>query len=165
MWVLLEAKENPMPRCQRLPRLVLFISALLAAPMAAEAARTLVIINNGNGGGLPQLYPGLPPAYDQNQRFLGSTPDDNEAVDAGDLPEAITLAFSYPVRASRSYIRLFDSYGQPIDIGKARADGNTLSVAMPDLKPGGYRVKWQAVCVCDDNISHALSDVFHFTVR
>ncbi len=75
-------------------------------------------------------------------------------------PARLTLWFSQRFEPAFSTIRIFDVQGQPVRHGDAQVDGadpRQLSVSLPDLAPGTYRVQWRVLSV-DTHVSEG-----HFT--
>jgi methionine-rich copper-binding protein CopC len=136
---------------EKIYRFLAVLSVFCAASLwfsGDSQAFTLAIINNN-------------PVIDQSERLVSSTPYEKQVLTTP--PEAVSLTFSQPVRPDRSSIRVLDMYGSQVDSGELDTGGLTLSVAVPNLGPGKYTVKWRARCRCDDD--NELSDSFHFTVQ
>ncbi|MBI3675830.1 MAG: copper resistance protein CopC [Proteobacteria bacterium] len=73
-----------------------------------------------------------------------ATPMAGEALKQG--PAAIVLEFSEPLAAG-SDIAVTDQKGRLVPAGKAVFSGKTLTLKLPPLQPGIYRVRWHAVSV------------------
>lgn len=132
----------------RARRLIPVLIAIACAPLNADAL-TLIYQENHTG-------------IDNGPfRLISSSPYDRQALDLP--PQRISVSFSQPLYPARSSIRVFDSFGHQVEAGELEAEGMELSVPVPELNPGRYRVKWRARCQCGGDSE--LSDSFYFTVR
>jgi|GEM_PF-4631912 len=93
--------------------------------------------------------------------LVSSKPFDRQVL--SEPPESISLTFTQPILPHKSYIRLYNSFGQQIDVGELESEGMGISVALPALNPGKYKVKWKVRCRCDADTE--INDRFSFTVR
>jgi methionine-rich copper-binding protein CopC len=78
-------------------------------------------------------------------------------------PPRVTLWFSQRLEPRLSKIRVLNAKGQQIDNGDAQvdsADAKQLSVSLPKLAPGSYRVRWRVLSVD----SHVSDGNFTFSV-
>ena len=126
------------------------LGALLSLCPVAGYGLTVIINNSGPGfeaAGSLRLTSAFP--YEK-QEFTKS-------------PDTVTLTFSQPVKPDKSYIRVYDLYGNQLPVGDMQSKNLTLSVSLPELTPGKYSVKWKARCRCDAD--DEISDNFHFTVK
>ena len=123
--------------------------ALLLPDNSAFALKTLVIISNNNA------------PVDQPQKLVSTSPYDRQSLAVA--PEKVILTFAQPVLPDRSYIRVYDMYGTKLEVGELESTGLTLSVTVPPLAPGKYKVKWRARCHCNEDSE--LGDTFRFTVQ
>lgn len=128
--------------------LSLVMIACMCGSAYAGAIDTLVIIN-------PVM-----PAYTELQ-LLSASPYENEKLDAP--PLFITLTFSQPLRPDKSFIRVTDMYGRQLGESEVGPEGKDMSVALPELGPGRYSVKWRARCRCEQDTE--ISDTYRFTVK
>ncbi|MGE0598397.1 MAG: copper resistance protein CopC [Dehalococcoidia bacterium] len=76
-------------------------------------------------------------------------------------PGQISLSFAEPIDTRSSTITLLDANGQPVAIPAASVGGASMTVALPQLKPGIYNVIWANVSRVD---GHAIRGSFPFTV-
>jgi len=137
-----------MPILKILNIAALAVTAILFSVPAAHAV-TLNIINN------------TPAVNNAIFGLVSSTPYKNQTLNAS--PTTITLTFSQPVLAEKSYIRVTDSYGTRVDDGELGAGDMTLTAHLPELTPGKYVVKWQAHCRCESG--DVVGDSFRFVVK
>ena len=78
-------------------------------------------------------------------------------------PKDVVLTFTEAVEPRFSRIEVDDDAGTRVDVGDVHGDsgdGKRLSVGVPALKPGAYRVVWHAVSVD----THRTEGRFTFTV-
>ncbi len=75
-------------------------------------------------------------------------------------PHEVTLSFTQNLEAAFSSVQVTDSNGGRVDQGKAQITGNTMRIGLKALKPGSYRVRWQALSVD----THKTEGSFTFTV-
>ncbi len=66
-----------------------------------------------------------------------------------DPPATVSLTFSEPVEPRYTSIEVQDATGKRIDTGEKSASGGgkTVSLGLPRLPPGRYRVLWHATSV------------------
>ncbi len=62
-------------------------------------------------------------------------------------PRTLTIRFNNRIEKPLSRLRLFGERGAPIPLAAPDADGpaDRLTVALPPLAPGTYRVRWQVL--------------------
>ena len=63
-------------------------------------------------------------------------------------PRSVRLWFTERLEPAFSHVRVFDTSGKPVDGGDSHVDASDpsiLSVTLPPLPPGGYRVTWRVV--------------------
>ena len=123
-----------------------FLMAFLV--IAPAQALTIAIYNNA---------PPVEPVF----RLVSSDPYDRQKLE--ESPETISLNFTTAPRTEKSAIKVFDMYGTRVDDGQVDGNGTKLSIPLPVLAPGKYRVKWIARCRCDQDTQ--IEDSFHFTVQ
>lgn len=75
-------------------------------------------------------------------------------------PKAVTLRFSEDLEPAFSKLRVEGAGGKVLELGPVQAEGAVLSVPLPRLPAGRYRVYWRAVSVD----GHASEGDFIFTV-
>ncbi|MEP6998088.1 MAG: copper resistance CopC family protein [Betaproteobacteria bacterium] len=75
-------------------------------------------------------------------------------------PAQVKLWFSQELEPAFSTAQVSDSTGKRIDQGDARIDGTLLTVSVPPLAPGRYRVSWRVLSVD----THATAGDFSFDV-
>jgi methionine-rich copper-binding protein CopC len=79
------------------------------------------------------------------------------------LPSQVKLWFTQELEPAFSTAQVSDSSGKRIDLGDGRVDGTDrtlLSVSLPSLAPGKYRVSWRVLSVD----THATEGDFSFDV-
>jgi methionine-rich copper-binding protein CopC len=129
--------------------LILTTALLLAFAPGAQAIKTLVILNTGNG------------VADTSQRLMSSIPYDNQTL--ATAPNTVSLSFAQAIRPDKSSIKVTNMYGAEVDDGNLTADGTTLSIGVLGLPPGRYTVKWKARCRCEADSE--IADRFRFSVQ
>ena len=78
-------------------------------------------------------------------------------------PPALTLTFSEAIEPLFSQVTIQSADGQPISVPAftRSADGRTLTIPLPNLPPGDYRVSWRVTSID----THRTEGRFTFTVR
>jgi methionine-rich copper-binding protein CopC len=79
-------------------------------------------------------------------------------------PTEIKIWFTEKLEPAFSQIQLFDHHGKPVTQGHATvdpSDPSLLSLAVPALAPGNYKVTWKVMSVD----THMTVGNFSFTVR
>src|SRR5512139_2044663 len=64
-------------------------------------------------------------------------------------PGQVTLTFTEPLDARSSSISLLDAAGRPVALEATSVAGATMTVTVPQLKPGIYNVLWANVSRID----------------
>ena len=62
-------------------------------------------------------------------------------------PREVTLWFTQKLEAAFSTITVTNAAGERVDTGKARVNGNQMSIAIRAGGAGAYRVNWQVLSV------------------
>ena len=78
-------------------------------------------------------------------------------------PSVVKIWFTMEVQPARSDIEVFETGGKEIDRKDVKVDATDkalMSVSVPSLAPGTYRVVWHAVCP----FGHHTSGTFSFQV-
>lgn len=92
-------------------------------------------------------------------QFVTSTPADGAHVDPA--PDVVTLRFSEDVSLELGGARVLDTDGERVDKDDAQADGEIVTVGLPDdLGDGTYVVAWSVVSAD----SHPVNGAFTFVV-
>ena len=76
-------------------------------------------------------------------------------------PKVVTLDFSEQLEPAFSDTIVSDSTRHAVTSASAKVAEQRMSLALPDLKPGKYRVTWHAVSVD----THRTQGSFTFTVK
>lgn len=79
--------------------------------------------------------------------LVGSVPRAGEAVPVA--PERVVVTMSEAVDASFSTVRVENADGVRLDKGDVAVEGRTMSVGVPALPHGIYRIRWQALSLSD----------------
>jgi copper resistance protein C len=91
-------------------------------------------------------------------RLLASSPSAGAQLDAP--PQALTLKFDEKVQLA--VLKLSTAGADiPLQFDRGTEGATLVSVALPSLAPGGYRVQWSALTVDD---GHVVKGTFSFTV-
>ena len=80
-----------------------------------------------------------------------------------DAPRSVRLVFSEPLVPAFSRVHVEDAAGRTVDAGDGHVDASdktVLTVSVPSLAPGEYRVRWRVVSVD----THVTEGDFTFTV-
>jgi copper resistance protein C len=97
------------------------------------------------------------------QAFIDHTePQVGTAVDTP--PTEIKIWFTKELEPAFSQIQLFDHHGKPVTQSRATVDADNpslLSLPIPALAPGKYKVRWKVVSVD----THITVGTFWFAVR
>jgi methionine-rich copper-binding protein CopC len=76
-------------------------------------------------------------------------------------PATVSIKYDAPIEHLFATLQVLDTDGKNMaDQPTVSADGYTLSVKVPNLKPGSYTVKWGVVCVD----THHTNGSYSFTV-
>ena len=122
--------------------------AILLAALAAASALSAV-----------GLSPGAAPAH---SLLVRSEPGRNTSVSRA--PERVRLWFSERIEPAYARLSVWNEGGTQVDAGDAAVDSNDpalLSVSTPDLRPGGYTVRFRVLSVD----GHVVESSFAFTVK
>jgi len=76
-------------------------------------------------------------------------------------PSQVTVWMTEGLEPAFSKLQVFDSNGAEVDKKDTKVNGSTMTVSLPKLAPGKYRVSWQVVAVD----THRTSGTFDFTVQ
>jgi methionine-rich copper-binding protein CopC len=60
-------------------------------------------------------------------------------------PSQVKIWFTEELEGAFSKIQVFDANGKEVDSGKSKVDAAVMTVSLPHLPPGQYKVKWSAV--------------------
>ena len=75
-------------------------------------------------------------------------------------PRTITLQFDQYIKALPRSLQLYSAKGV-VPVTRVRDDGRTLKASLPQLRRGGYTIRWHAL----SGDGHVVSGVFTFGVR
>lgn len=78
-------------------------------------------------------------------------------------PDSVKLWFTGAIEPAYSRVEVHDDHGQRVDVGESVVDAKTrktLTIAMPPLPPGRYRVRWRVLSVD----AHVTQGAFTFRV-
>lgn len=76
-------------------------------------------------------------------------------------PSQVTVWMTENLEPAFSKLQVFDANGTEVDRKDTKVSGNVMTVSVPKLIVGNYRVSWQAVSVD----THRTSGRFDFTVE
>jgi copper resistance protein C len=76
-------------------------------------------------------------------------------------PSQITVWMTEGLEPAFSKLQVFDAKGTEVDKKDTKVNGSTMTVSLPKLGPGKYRVSWQVVAVD----THRTSGTFDFTIQ
>jgi len=76
-------------------------------------------------------------------------------------PAQVTVWMTEELEGAFSKLQVFDAKGAEVDKKDVKASGATMTVSVPSLAPGTYKVIWKAVAVD----THKTSGTFTFTVQ
>ena len=91
-----------------------------------------------------------------------ATPSVGSALERA--PEQVSLRFSEPLEAAFSWVKVVDANGRQVDRGDKAVKGGDrteMSVSLPTLPAGKYRVQWRVLCAD----THASEGDFTFEVK
>ena len=100
----------------------------------------------------------LPLAAIGHAKLLSTAPAMGEQLTAA--PKQITLEFNEAVQIGVLKLSL-EGKDIPLELGPAAAAASKVTVALPALAPGAYRVQWSALTVDD---GHVVKGTFSFVV-
>jgi copper resistance protein C len=76
-------------------------------------------------------------------------------------PSQVTVWMTEGLEPAFSKLQVFDGKGTEVDKKDTKVNGSTMTVSLPKLAPGKYRVSWQVVAVD----THRTSGTFDFTIQ
>ena len=76
-------------------------------------------------------------------------------------PSQVTVWMTENLEPAFSKLQVFDANGTEVDRKDTKVSGNVMTVSLPKLIAGNYRVSWQAVSVD----THRTSGRFEFTIE
>ncbi len=76
-------------------------------------------------------------------------------------PAQVTVWMTEELEGAFSKLQVFDAQGAEVDRKDAKVSGATMTVSVPKLPAGTYKVKWSAVAVD----THHTTGTFTFTVH
>ena len=76
-------------------------------------------------------------------------------------PSVVKAWYTEEIEPAFSKIQVFDATGKEIDKKDVKVSGATMTVSVPNLPAGTYKVVWSAVAVD----THHTTGTFTFTVR
>jgi copper resistance protein C len=76
-------------------------------------------------------------------------------------PAQVTVWMTEGLEPAFSKLQVFDAKGTEVDKKDTKVNGSTMTVSLPKLAPGKYRVSWQVVAVD----THRTSGTFDFTIQ
>ena len=80
---------------------------------------------------------------------------------SGPPPSAVKLWMTEELEPAFCHVQVFDQAGTEVDRRDAKIAGSTMTVSLPTLAPGTYKVAWKAVATD----THRTTGTFTFTVR
>jgi copper resistance protein C len=76
-------------------------------------------------------------------------------------PSQVTVWMTENLEPAFSKLQVFDAKGTELDSKDTKVNGNIMTVSLPKLAAGKYRVSWQVVAVD----THRTSGTFDFTIQ
>jgi copper resistance protein C len=76
-------------------------------------------------------------------------------------PSQVTVWMTEGLEPAFSKLQVFDAKGAEVDNKDTKVTGSTMTVSLPKLAAGKYRVSWQVVAVN----THRTSGTFDFTIQ
>jgi methionine-rich copper-binding protein CopC len=76
-------------------------------------------------------------------------------------PPQVTVWMTEGLEPAFSKLQVFDAKGAEVDSKDTKVNGSTMTVSLPKLGPGKYRISWQVVAVD----THRTSGTFEFTIQ
>ena len=76
-------------------------------------------------------------------------------------PPQVTVWMTENLEPAFSKLQVFDAMGTELDSKDTKVNGNIMTVSLPKLAAGKYRVSWQVVAVD----THRTSGTFDFTIQ
>jgi copper resistance protein C len=78
-----------------------------------------------------------------------------------EAPSQVTVWMTEGLEPAFSKLQVFDGKGAEVDKKDTKVNGSTMTVSVPKLDAGKYRVSWQVVAVD----THRTSGTFEFTIE
>jgi copper resistance protein C len=78
-----------------------------------------------------------------------------------EAPSQVTVWMTEGLEPAFSKLQVFDAKGAEVDNKDTKVNGNVMTVSLPKLAAGKYRVSWQVVAVD----THRTSGTFDFTIQ
>jgi methionine-rich copper-binding protein CopC len=78
-----------------------------------------------------------------------------------EAPSQVTVWMTEGLEPAFSKLQVFDAQGAEVDKKDTKVNGSTMTVSLPKLAAGKYRVSWQVVAVD----THRTSGTFEFTIE
>ena len=78
-----------------------------------------------------------------------------------EAPSRVTVWMTEGLEPAFSKLQVFDANGAEVDKKDTKVSGATMTVSLPKLSPGKYKVSWQVVAVD----THRTSGTFDFTIQ
>jgi len=79
----------------------------------------------------------------------------------GPAPGHVELWMTEELEPAFTQVKVYDAQDHQVDRKDAKISGSTMTVSLPALTPGTYKVKWSAVAVD----THHTNGTFTFTVQ
>jgi len=76
-------------------------------------------------------------------------------------PGKVTVFMTEELEAGFSKLQVFDAKGDEVDKKDVKVSGSTMTVSVPKLSAGTYKVSWKAVATD----THKTNGTFNFTVQ
>jgi copper resistance protein C len=76
-------------------------------------------------------------------------------------PSLVTVWMTEGLEPAFSKLQVFDANGTEVDNKDTKVNGSTMTVSLPKLASGKYRVSWQVVAVD----THRTSGTFEFSIQ
>jgi methionine-rich copper-binding protein CopC len=86
---------------------------------------------------------------------------DPKVGSTGASPTQVTVFMTEDLEAAFSKLQVFDAKGTEVDKKDVKVTGATMTVSVPKLPTGAYKVVWSAVAVD----THHTTGTFPFTVQ
>jgi hypothetical protein len=77
-------------------------------------------------------------------------------------PSLVKVWFTEGLEEGASNLQVFDAKGTEVDKKDVKVNGATMTVSVPKLGPGAYKVVWSVICSCE--CQHHTNGTFTFTV-
>ena len=86
---------------------------------------------------------------------------DPKVGSTGAAPSKVTVFMTEELEKAFSKLQVFDSKGTEVDKKDVEVSGSTMTVSVPKLGAGTYKVSWKAVATD----THKTNGTFSFTVQ